>query len=290
MSNGAEVGSTITNSGSRMAVSTFSLITIVVFALPSIHEERTVKSIKDIIPYVEKMAQNYGNDNVCIIYDIDNTLITNSGKYASESWGYWQENKSKNYASQLLDDSNANIHDYLNAIRYFIDYDMVELDTTKIVNALQKKYPSIALTSRDFGSEAATSRQLVINGIDFSKHPIGTGEFDNTYLEVNKYGDDYSMYINGIQYAAGGNKGKLLRTLINKERFKTNNPKLCQGIVYLDDTKSKVDTITQELKDHFNYYALHYTNLPNPELSKNWKVAQWHNESQVVQNLVDRLN
>ena len=52
----------------------------------------------------------------------------------------------------------------------------------------------------------------------------------------------------GIQYAAGGDKGKLLQTLINKERFKTDNPKLCQGIVYLDDTKTKVDMITNEVK------------------------------------------
>jgi len=78
-----------------LAISTFSLVTTVVFAVPSIHEERTVKSTKDIIPYVEKMAQNYGNDNVCIIYDIDNTLITNSGKYASESWGTGKKIKAR---------------------------------------------------------------------------------------------------------------------------------------------------------------------------------------------------
>ena len=273
-----------------LSITSLSLLSINAFSTPVIHQEASVKNIKDIIPYTQKMAQDYGKDNVCIVCDIDNTLITNKGKYASESWAYWQASKGNQYARKLLDDNNANIYDYLNAIRYFINYHTVEADTAKIVNQLQQQYPTIALTSRGFSAEATTSRQLEVNGMDFSKHPIGSGQFDNSYLDINKYDNDYSMYINGIQYAAGGDKGKLLQTLINKERFKTDNPKLCQGIVYLDDTKTKVDMITNELNGKFNYYALHYTYLPNPESAKNWHVKQWQNESRLVQNLVASLN
>ena len=128
-----------------LSITSLSLLSINAFSTPATHQEASVKNIKDIIPYTQKMAQDYGKDNVCIVCDIDNTLFTNKGKYASESWVYWQASKGNQYAHKLLDDNNANIHDYLNAIRYFINYHTVEADTAKIVNSITTTIPKPSL-------------------------------------------------------------------------------------------------------------------------------------------------
>ncbi len=255
-----------------------------------INQEKPVKHMADIIPFADKLADTYGKDKLCIVYDIDNTLITNKGRFASESWVYWQASQGNSYAKKLLGDNHANIYDFIDAIRYFINYQPVEKDSAEIISKLQDTYPSIALTSRGFSSIATTTRQLQYNHFDFSKNPIGDGSFDNSYLHLNKYKNGYSMYINGIQFAAGGDKGKLLQTLILKERAKTDNPNLCQAIVYVDDTKSKADMIKRELKGKFAYYSLHYTYLPDPEDKANWQPNNWKKASGEITNLVNTLN
>ena len=254
------------------------------------NQEVSIKNIKDIEPYIVKLSKDYGKSSVCIVYDIDNTLLTNKEKFASEGWVYWQASKSNVYAKHLLSDQSANIYDFLNAVRYFINYQPVENDTVAVVNQLQKEYPSIALTSRGFSAEATTLRQLRINGLDFTKNPIGSNQFDPSFFAQNKYKNDYTMYSHGIQYAAGGDKGKLLLGLIEKERQKTNNPNLCQSVVYVDDTGSKVDMVKDELKGKLNYYTIHYTYLPDPENSKNWEIADWRKMSNYLQQIVSRLN
>ena len=272
-------------------------ITIMSLALLSVgaaqamtNREVSVKNIKDIEPYAAKLSKDYGKSSVCIVYDIDNTLLTNKEKFASEGWVYWQASKSNPYAKHLLSDQSANIYDFLNAVRYFINYQPVESDTVAVVSKLQKEYPSIALTSRGFSAEATTLRQLRVNGLDFTKNPIGSDQFDPSFFAQNKYKNDYTMYNHGIQYAAGGDKGELLLGLIEKERQKTNNSNLCQSVVNVDDTGSKVDMVKDELKGKLNYYAIHYTYLPDPEDSKNWEIADWSKMSNYLQQIVNRLN
>ncbi|WP_116963744.1 DUF2608 domain-containing protein [Fastidiosibacter lacustris] len=272
------------------AAVTFTNLVNIGFSKSMINQKVTITQIKDVEPYVDKLSQKYGKDSVCMVYDIDNTLITNNGKYASERWTYWQQSEGNHHAKHLLKDKNANIYDFLNAVRYFINYSTVEKDTVQIVNKLQSDHRSIALTSRGFSAEATTLRQLRFNGIDFTKNPIGSREFDASFLNQNKYKNDYTMYSNGIQYAAGGDKGELLYNLIKKEREKTDNPNLCQALIYIDDTSSKVDMIDNKLKNKFSYYAIHYTYLPDPEDKNNWQPDNWHKESSKVQQLVDFLN
>ncbi|WP_119343672.1 DUF705 domain-containing protein [Facilibium subflavum] len=79
-------------------------------------------------------------------------------------------------------------------------------------------------------------------------------------------------------------------TLITKERLKTGNPNLCHGIVYVDDTKSKVDMIAKQFKHKLDYYAIYYNYLPNPEDEKNWQPQKWQTASQALDNLVKILN
>ena len=277
----------------RMFLLCFFMLFTIVYAKNDTKSDQIIEisKIKDVEGLADDMALRYGDDTVCMVYDLDNTIITNEPFYGSESWSHWVDSNDSNYSENLLKSGQVNKYDFYDSIRYMINYKPVETSTLSTIEFLQNKYPTIGSTSRGFQSDPTTKLQLSRNGFDFKKNPIGVkGDFDNSYLGLNSYKNGYTMYVGGIQYTSGGNKGVFLQSLILKERSKTGNAKLCQSIVFVDDTLSKVEDVKNALQGKFNLSLVHYTYLPDPENPKNWHPESWSKATKDVSKMVESLN
>jgi Protein of unknown function (DUF2608) len=233
--------------------------------------------------------------SICIVYDMDNTLLTNEPNLSSDAWGRWQRSLSesdKDKATHWI--PNANPLALEGALRYFATYTPVEPDTVTIVNALQSKYPSMVLTSRSFdGYYSATSRELKSNHLDFSKNPIGYNSFDKKFFALNNSKDAFKMYYDGVYYVANDPKGPNLLKFIAYQRHVTRNPQLCKAIVFIDDNAENIESVgTSIVRDA--YIGIHLTKLDAKD-PRNWRPELWrlgtpNSPGEALFNLIPLIN
>jgi hypothetical protein len=225
-------------------------------------------TITSVVAFAKATKCKIPDQSLCLVYDIDNTLLSNGSNFGGEAWNNWQERldaSNKNKVTNWF--KNGMLYQNIGAIRYLMNFHLVESITATTVTILQNDYSSIALTSRGFSSFATTERQLAANNINFSRQPIGSTNLNNplplapSFLEENKFKNDLSMYYNGIYYVAGGSKGKNLLKLINYYRKYTNNPKLCSVIIMYDDTVAKIDEVESNLRGKIGYIGIQATHL-----------------------------
>lgn len=242
-----------------------------------------IKTEANSLSAVARYAHSFNASDakqVCLVYDIDNTLLTAEPSFGGDAWAIWQNSLKAgdhNRVTHWL--SAGTMGDFEGALRYFMNYRPVESATPAIVADLQQQYPSMALTARSFDQYyPATKRALMANAIDFSKHPIAQKAFDNTLLELNTKGDAFKMYYNGVYYAAGDDKGLTLLNFIRYQRQLSANPRLCAAVVFVDDNPRNVEAVAQALDHQLAFVAIHLTTIEanNPVL---WRTVSWSLDS-----------
>lgn len=257
--------------------------------------EMEAKSITTTLAYANSFSCAE-KQNVCVVYDVDNTLLTAEPSFGGDSWAIWQSTlggTDKNLVTHWLKASTPG--DFEGALRYFITYHPVELATPKVVAEVQKRYPTIAMTARGFATYyAATKRQLTANSMDFSKNPIGKNTLDNTLLALNSTGDGFKMYYNGVYYTAGDDKGLTLLNFIKYQRHLTGNQKLCSAVVFADDNKVNSDNVANALKNKVAFVDIHLTTV-NAQDRQLWKIANWElgvptSQAQSFYTAIQQLN
>lgn len=219
-------------------------------------------SFKEIEAMALKLGKKHDNDDVLIVLDIDNTLLTMPQELGSDQWFNWQyencidQKKLKDFCftSKMGDllDLNGKIFAVSNMIP-------TEIETLNVVKNLQKKgFKVILLTSRGPDFRSATERALRLNGFDFSESAIGPKDgYPGTYIpykmdKLSRYGltkKDVKVaklrsarkisFTNGITMTAGLNKGIMLKTLLEKtdEDF--------DAIIFADDHKKHTDRMQE---------------------------------------------
>jgi hypothetical protein len=257
-----------------------------------------INTSSNTISSVESYAQQINCPvpavNICTAFDIDNTLITNEPNLGGEAWGNWQEYLTESdpnnpyLATNWL--SNVGIFQAQSGIRFLINFKPVEPITATSIAGLQAKYQTIAISSRAFSSLATTTRQLAANQIDMSVNPIGDHQFDNSFLQQNKYKNDLKMYYDGIYYVAGSSKGETLLNMIQYYRKKMNQPNLCEVLIMLDDTPSKINDIILNLKGQIGIVGINYTALPQAVNPANWYPQLWESQSPELMSTIYNLN
>ena len=248
------------------------------------------QTIRSVEAYAKRIHCPKRSNPVCTVFDIDNTLITNDPNFGGEAWGSWQESLAPNDPNKISNVfSNTDIYRAEASLRFLFNFNPVEADTVTSLQAIQKKYPTIALTSLGFSSLATTERQLLKNGLDLSKNPIGGAQLNPYFLAKNQYKTELKMYYNGVYYVGGDSKGKSLLNLINTYRAKTGNPNLCQVVVILDDTPSKIDDIVSHIKGKIGFVAIVYTALPIASDSAHWKPHAWKKNGRELYQAIRNL-
>jgi hypothetical protein len=256
---------------------------------------KQTSTISVVENYVNKLQCNGKPKHICIIYDIDNTLLTTDPNLGGDAWGNWQLSLDESNANKVTNWIKYTNHArFEGALRFFANYTPVESNTVEIVNKLQATYPSIGFTARSFdGYYSATVHQLAENKLDFSKNPIGSNNFDKKFFSLNNQRNGFKMYYNGVYYAASDSKGPDLKDFIIYQRQVTHNPHLCSAIIFVDDNQVNIDSVANALKDQaFIGVYLTALNAKNPY---NWHIQLWqlgypNSQGQKLFELIQQMN
>jgi hypothetical protein len=220
-------------------------------------EALTTDSMTEVIRRVEEKAQQYGKDQVLLVLDIDNTILTATNDLGSDQWYSWQE--------KIMTDPgckpacvSTNVGELIEAQGML--YSVLKMRPTEVtlaekIKALQAKgFKVILLTSRGHDFRSLTEKSLAQNGMDFSTSSLRpSDDVARTYLPYdlsNASRDGLSSadiqvanlkearpvsFQSGLYMTSGQNKGVMLKVLLN--RYK----KSFKAIVFADDHQRHVD-------------------------------------------------
>lgn len=197
-------------------------------------ETTNYTDIENIISAKEKL---YPPENILLVFDIDNTLLTSGTRLGGDIWYQWQTDK-----LALKPDEKEKVSClYDNAITLLYELSPMELTEANLpplITAWQQKHIAFALTSRSPDTRSATLRELKRNGIDFSASALSTNDKGGVPLEQGKLKRSW-LYSNGVFFSSGQNKGVILDFLLKKTRKKFD------AIVFIDDGKANIDAVTK---------------------------------------------
>ena len=217
------------------------------------------------------LAQQWGNQNVLVVFDIDNTLLAMEQGLGADQWYEWQK--------QLNDDDHCNPQSVGNrfaaqgAIYFASAMRATQGDAAAQVKAIQEQgIPVIALTARGQDYRLQTFRELRRNSFDFTFSAIGPeGGYMEPFMPVE--GGRLSRYEDGVFLTAGQHKGEMLHILL----IKTGTP-MPAVIVIADDKQKNLDAVKQAFGElNVPVHAWRYTgedenvqNFDSRQAAKQW--------------------
>lgn len=235
-------------------------------------EALTTNEMKVVIAKVKEKASQYGTENVLLVLDIDNTILTSVNELGSDQWYSWQEKIMKEPNCEPL----CITKDPMALIKaQGLLFTMGKMKPTEPtlpsqIGELQASgVKIILLTSRGTDFRNLTETSLAENNMNFAVSTFNVDrDFAGNYLPYNISDlaasglteKDVSVaglrearpvsFMNGIYMTAGQNKGIMLKTLLNRWK------KSFQAIVFADDHQRHVDrmqAIMGELVDLTTY-------------------------------------
>lgn len=192
--------------------------------------------MKEPIQMVESLAKKYGNKNVLLVFDIDNTLLAMKQDFGSDQWFNWQATLIKEKKWDLTAGKSFNDLLKLNAKIFALSpMRLTEKSIPELIKQIQNKGISvIALTSRGPELRNSTERELENQGIDLKKTSLSPGISETFVPNGHKRNVNFQ---NGIFMTSGQHKGKMLKFLL--DRFK----KAYKGIVFVDDHEKHTTSV-----------------------------------------------
>jgi len=204
---------------------------------------------------LREKVQQYGADQVLVVFDIDNTILTSDTDLGSDIWYNWQkgvEGPKLKEGQKIEDDCFKN-----EAIGL-----LYELGTMSPTDTLLPGYIKswqelgitiFALTSRSPDYRAATERELNRNDIHLDRTQLRTSEGKKLILSDTIFGRKMS-YINGIMMTTGMNKGLMLDYLLDTTGMSF------RSVIFVDDTERHINAVSEKASEYhttdlvlFNY-------------------------------------
>lgn len=224
---------------------------------------------QSIVDKVAKLDQQYGTDQVLIVLDIDNTILTSTQDLGSDTWYLWQRGKLplKPTQEQTVD---CLFEDSIGLLYELVPMTTTEPQLPKQVKQWQQNHSLIALSSRAPKYRAATERELTRNGFSLSTAALKpTGSDQAPVLRTAMQGREVS-YMNGIMLTQGLNKGDMLKYILQtydtKQRFKT--------VVFVDDSEKNIHNLSAAYQNSkINLELVHYTKIEHDRITENGAVV-----------------
>ncbi len=221
--------------------------------LPTVKKE--VDSFSAVVSDVASLSARYGEDNVLVVVDIDNTLLTSSVDIGGDVWYQWQRGKLEHKPSEaqtvacLFEDSIGLLYE-------LGPMDVTEETVPAVISGWQEKGVTVmALTSRAPKYRAATERELYNKGIDLERTALAPeGQGAPVYREHK--GRELS-YMKGIMMTSGMNKGEMLSYILEK------TGRSFDAIVFVDDSKKNIDNVYEkyEARGDIDVTIYHYVKI-----------------------------
>jgi hypothetical protein len=259
-------------------------------------EALTTSSMDEAFAKVEEKAQQYGRENVLMVFDIDNTLLTTTTDLGSDQWFSWQE--------KIMKDPNCkptcvstNVGELIEAQGVLFTLGKMKATEENLAAKIKQLQTSgqkvILLTSRGPDFRSLTETSLSKNAMVFSASTLNqTSDVTGTYLpydiknlacsgltqaDVDSAGLKDARPVsfqNGIYMTAGQNKGVMLKVLLNK--YKQNY----KAIIFADDHQRHVDRMQAIMGNISDVTTFRYAKMDPEvqrfnEMDKNEVVQNW---------------
>ena len=215
-----------------------------------------VKSLGEFELAVNDYA-NKNNNNILVVFDIDDTLLVSTSFFGGDTWFRWQDGDAIDHKDGGVEnivpaDEIKCMYQKLGVFYELAQQKPTESGTASVVSRLQATFKVMALTSRSPGYRFGTERELDRANIDFSKthllSPIQALAYDF---------DDGSRtarvsYENGVAMTTGLNKGLVLQDLLTKLG------KSYSAIFFIDDGKSNVTKMEAAWRNQKSFVSIYH--------------------------------
>ncbi len=212
-------------------------------------------SFESVDTVINEMSAKYGADDVLVVLDIDNTIMTSGVDLGGDVWYQWQRGKldvkptDDQKVACLFEDAIGLLYE-LGPMR------LTEDSLPSRVRAWQDAGNTVfALTSRSPTYRAATERELERLGIDLTRAPL-TAEGEAAPV-LREMADREWSYMQGIMMTTGMNKATMLKTLLDR------TGRDFSAIVFVDDTRRHIDDVfaAYQESDQAEVRVFHYTKI-----------------------------
>ena len=251
-------------------------------AVPAQATEIEIKQVSDmaeVAAAASRFGYRHGPENVLVVFDIDNTLLTMNQDLGSDGWFRWHNDDIGNLPKEQQMAAFYKLLRNQYVLYGLSDMAVTEPGVPNLLNGLEGAgYWVMALTARGPEVRDHTLRELRDAGIDFDHAPRCGGilcrrhgqiskktvlaaakaalsdEEIGNYAVVNKL--NRVGYANGVMMVSGQHKGAMLRTFLAMTRDGPFN-----AIVFVDDSKKNVDRVKEAFKGHPAIEIFHYIRL-----------------------------
>jgi hypothetical protein len=207
-------------------------------------KDTAVVDFKAVDIAIQEKFLQYGPENVLVVLDIDNTLLTSDTDLGSDTWYQWQNGELgiKPAPEQKLSERCL----YGEAIGL-----LFELGTMSLTDSLLPGYIKswqnaggtvFTLTSRSPDYRAATERELERNHIHLSASGITTIDGNDLSFRYNLKRE--ISYMDGIMMTTGQDKGEMLDHILGR------SGRTFKAIIFADDTPKNI----QAVKSHYSEF------------------------------------
>ncbi|MBU2978126.1 DUF2608 domain-containing protein [Alteromonas sp. C1M14] len=227
-----------------------------------------VRSFAAVNEQITALNNLYGAENVLVVSDIDNTLLTSTSDLGGDIWYQWQRGKLplKPSPEQTV---NCLFEDAIGLLYELNPMVLTEPDLHHMVAQWQQQGNAvIALTSRSPKYRTATERELYRNGFDLATTAIKETDLPSDSLTVYRQTLAREMsYSRGIMMTTGMNKGTMLHWLL------AQTGQTYQAIVFIDDSKKNIDDMNTSWQgDTVPMHIFYYTRVEHERISANGSV------------------
>jgi hypothetical protein len=210
---------------------------------------------------IQEKVERFGVENVLVVLDIDNTILTSDVDLGSDVWYQWQRNKLeiKPTEEQKVE---CLFEDAIGLLYELGTMHLTDTSLPSFINDWQEQNLTLfALTSRSPRYRTATERELIKQGLDLSTNAIRPR---NQNLPVYRYNLKREMsYMNGVMMTSGMNKGEMLQHILEK------TDRIFHAVVFVDDSKKNVDALFNEFKPMaIDFTIFHYTKIEEERIKK----------------------
>jgi hypothetical protein len=229
---------------------------------------REASSFREVTPLVAELRAAHGAENVLVVCDLDDTLLTSTTDLGSSGWFYWQESMPRPGDSDCVVggdfDALLEAHALLYAVTRMRETEAQTpgfAGTAGTIRELQDAgHPVFVLTSRGPTVNDVTQRELARNGFCLkrtapvlAKPIVGTeviasdpDAYPNDLREQlpglvakSVKGARAVRYEDGVLLTAGQHKGVMLRLFLERAA------RTWTHVVYVDDTQKHPERVRQ---------------------------------------------
>lgn len=256
-----------------LVISAFLLVHLSVQA----GEIRKTPHFREVWLETQNALKKLKPEQILVVFDIDNTLLTMTSQIGSDQWYNWQAGLLK--ANQLENAVGKNFDELFDAQDIIFALGQMhppEPEIPDLVNEIQRSgVKTVILTSRGSQYRSVTEREFRRNHLDFTNATFGPEKgYPSTYLpfqveakklsglnldEIKKLKAENARpvsFSNGIFMGSGQHKGLMLKALLNKTKAKFKK------IIFIDDTEKNIHAVYDLLNSkQTDVTALHYTQM-----------------------------